>query len=54
MEAYQKTGLTYDDLERGRYVRISEIQKLRKTRPLDTTLRWTQLRVAVALSVRKR
>ena len=47
-EAYQKVGLTFDDLERGRYIRISEIQKLRKTGSLDATLRWTQLRVAVA------
>jgi nucleoside-diphosphate-sugar epimerase len=46
--AYQKTGLNFDDLERGRYIRISEIQKLRKTGSLDATLRWTQQRVAVA------
>jgi nucleoside-diphosphate-sugar epimerase len=47
-EAYQKVELTLDDLERGRYIRISEIQKLRKTGSLDTTLRWTHQRVAVA------
>ncbi len=38
--AYRKVGLTAEDMERGRYVRIVQIQRLRKTGQLDDSLRW--------------
>ncbi len=41
-EAYREAGLTFEDVERGRYVRISEIQRLQKTGCLDSALRWSQ------------
>jgi hypothetical protein len=34
-------GLTAEDMERGRYVRISQIQRLQKAGQLDSSLRWT-------------
>jgi len=46
-EAYKAAGLSVADLERGRYVRISQIQKLIKAGSLDESLRWTPQAVAV-------
>ena len=40
-DAYRTVGLTPDDLERGRYVRISHIQHLLKAGKLDHSLRWS-------------
>jgi nucleoside-diphosphate-sugar epimerase len=40
-QAYRAAGLTRDDLERGRYVRISHIQRLLKAGQLDNSLRWS-------------
>jgi nucleoside-diphosphate-sugar epimerase len=39
-DAYRTVGLTAEDLEHGRYVRISQIQRLQKARRLDGSLRW--------------
>ena len=39
-DAYRKVGLTAEDLERGRYVRINQIQRLQKAGRLDGFLRW--------------
>lgn len=39
-DAYRSVGLTAQDLERGRYVRISEIQRLQKGGRLNSSLRW--------------
>ena len=39
-EAYRAAGLSFTDLERGRYIRISHIQKLIKSGSLDSSLRW--------------
>ena len=39
-DAYRSVGLTAEDLERGRYVRISQIQRLQKAERLDAALRW--------------
>ena len=39
-DAYRTVGLTAEDLERGRYVRISHIQRLQKAGRLDDSLRW--------------
>jgi nucleoside-diphosphate-sugar epimerase len=38
-DAYRAAGLTAQDMERGRYVRISHIQRLLKTGELDKSLR---------------
>lgn len=39
-KAYRAAGLNQADLERGRYVRMSQIQKLVQARTLDPSLRW--------------
>ena len=39
-DAYRTVGLTTDDMQRGRYVRISQIQRLKKAGRLDESLRW--------------
>ena len=39
-DAYRAAGLTSEDLQRGRYVRISEIRRLQQGGQLDGTLRW--------------
>lgn len=40
-EAYRAIGLTAEDMKTGRYVRISEIQRLQKAGRLDYSLRWS-------------
>lgn len=40
-EAYRAIGLTAEDMKTGRYVRISEIQRLQRAGQLDGTLRWS-------------
>jgi len=40
-DAYRGLGLTAEDMDRGRYVRISQIQRLQKAGQLDSSLRWT-------------
>ena len=39
-DAYREFGLTWEDLERGRYVRMNHIQRLLDARELETSLRW--------------
>jgi nucleoside-diphosphate-sugar epimerase len=39
-DAYRAVGLTKEDLEHGRYVRMDEIQRLLDTRKLESSLRW--------------
>jgi len=46
-EAYRAAGLTAAELEQNRYIRIRQIQKLKKDSKLDDSLRWTQQLVAV-------
>jgi len=41
-EAYRTAGLTFADLEAGRYMRINHIRKLMKAGTLDSSLRWTR------------
>jgi len=41
-DAYRAVGLTAEDMERGRYVRISQIQRLQKAGQLNSSLRWSQ------------
>lgn len=40
-DAYRAARLTFEDLETGRYTRISHIQRLLNTGRLDESLRWT-------------
>ncbi len=39
-DAYRATGLTFEDLDKGRYFRINHIQRLVKAGKLDATMRW--------------
>jgi len=39
-DAYRTVGLTREDVEAGRYVRMSQINKLLKNGQLDSSLRW--------------
>jgi nucleoside-diphosphate-sugar epimerase len=41
-DAYRTVGLTAEDLQRGRYVRISQIQRLQTAGRLDGSLRWVR------------
>jgi nucleoside-diphosphate-sugar epimerase len=41
-DAYRTAGLTAEDLQRGRYLRISQIQRLQNAGRLDSSLRWMQ------------
>ncbi len=41
-EAYRRAGLTAEDVERGRYVRIAQIQQCQKAGALDHSLRWRE------------
>lgn len=41
-EAYRSAGLTHEDLECGRYIRISHIQRLLRAGKLDASLRFSQ------------
>ncbi len=41
-DAYRAAGLTREDLERGRYFRINNIQRLMKAGKLDNSLRWSR------------
>jgi nucleoside-diphosphate-sugar epimerase len=40
-DAYRATGLTAEDVERGRYARINHIQRLLKAGRIDSSLRWS-------------
>src|ERR1700722_11772755 len=42
LEAYQAVGLSAADMERGRYTRISHIQRLIASGQLDSSLRWSR------------
>jgi nucleoside-diphosphate-sugar epimerase len=48
-DAYREGGLTLTDIEKGRYVRISEIRRQQSAGRLDGELHWTAN--AAALSV---
>ena len=39
-DAYRTVGLTREDVEAGRYVHMSQINKLLKNGQLDSSLRW--------------
>jgi nucleoside-diphosphate-sugar epimerase len=50
-DAYREAGLTFQDIERGRYARISEIRRLLKDGKLDASLRWTKRSAEVPVVV---
>jgi nucleoside-diphosphate-sugar epimerase len=50
-EAYRAAGLTADDLEGGRYIRISHIQSLLNAGKLDASLHWSWRPSEVAVVV---
>ena len=41
-DAYRSIGLTANDMERGRYVRLSQIRRLQGAGRLDGSLRWSR------------
>ena len=41
-DAYRTAGLTFEDVEQGRYVRINEIKRLQKTGRLEESLYWSK------------
>jgi nucleoside-diphosphate-sugar epimerase len=41
-DAYRSVGLTANDMERGRYVRLSQIRRLQEAGQLDGSLRWSR------------
>jgi nucleoside-diphosphate-sugar epimerase len=47
-EAYRSAGLTFEDVERGRYVRINEIKRLQKEGQLEESLYWSKKPAASA------
>jgi nucleoside-diphosphate-sugar epimerase len=47
--AYRKAGLSFGDLELGRYARITHIQKLMQAGQLDSSLRWSNQYAATAV-----
>jgi nucleoside-diphosphate-sugar epimerase len=49
-DAYRSIGLTAEDLEHGRYVRISQIQRLQKSGRLDGSLRWMKQPVETVIA----
>jgi hypothetical protein len=48
-EAYHAAGLSFADLERGRYTRITHIQKLMQAGQLDSSLRWSSQHTETAV-----
>jgi nucleoside-diphosphate-sugar epimerase len=50
-DAYRKVGLTAADIEKGRYVRISEIRRLQKAGRLDSNLHWAGKSVTTSVTV---
>lgn len=50
-DAYRATGLTAEDVEQGRYVRIREIKRLQQDGKLDRALRWHQQGAEIAALV---
>jgi nucleoside-diphosphate-sugar epimerase len=41
-DAYRATGLSFADIESGRYTRLAQIRKLIKSGELDSSLHWTE------------
>lgn len=48
-QAYRTAGLSYQDLEAGRYARINHIQRLLQGGQLDASLRWSRQHAETAM-----
>jgi nucleoside-diphosphate-sugar epimerase len=48
-EAYRAVGLTREDMESGRYIRLKHIQRLLSAGRLDASLRWRPQRAGTAM-----
>jgi nucleoside-diphosphate-sugar epimerase len=48
-DAYRAVGLTREDMESGRYVRLKHIQRLLKAGQLDPSLHWTSQRAGTTV-----
>jgi nucleoside-diphosphate-sugar epimerase len=48
-DAYRAAGLSFHDLECGRYIRINRIQRLLQMGELDASLRWSRPRAETAM-----
>jgi nucleoside-diphosphate-sugar epimerase len=42
-DSYHAAGLTFEDLERGRYLRINHIQNMLKSGKVDSSMRWANI-----------
>ena len=49
-DAYRAEGLRAEDMESGRYVRLSNIRRLLKSGQLDASLRWSQQRAEATVN----
>ena len=49
-DAYRTAGLRSEDMQSGRYVRLSNIRRLLKTGQLDASLRWSQQRAEATVN----
>lgn len=49
-DAYRAAGLTREDIESGRYVRLRQIQRLQKAGQLDASLHWTAQRAGATVT----
>jgi nucleoside-diphosphate-sugar epimerase len=49
-DSYRATGLRADDMESGRYVRLTNIRRLLKSGQLDASLRWSQQRAEATVN----
>ena len=49
-DAYRAAGLTREDMDSGRYIRLKHIQRLQKTGKLDASLHWTQRRAGTTVN----
>ncbi len=54
IEAYRAAGLTFEDIENGRYVRINHIQRLVKAGKLDASMRWANSGKSLPLEYKQR
>jgi len=50
-DAYRAAGLTFEDVEAGRFIRITQIKRLRKEGLLDGSLRWIRQTADTAVVV---
>jgi hypothetical protein len=48
-EAYRAAGLTREDMDSGRYIRLKHIQRLLSAGRLDASLRWRPKRAGTAI-----